>query len=223
MAYFIFEVNLTHGPDTTDKGMNLLAVVYFLANTIVALIASFSIAFAREQVRHAERTRRASIYLELYNRFHEPGVTFSNRKILSLSAGYKKNKHAQESLSAYAHRILLDLAEQHEQARENLNPDDTDYTKMTAVLWFFEYIGVLVQRNYLRAEDVFDLMGGVIIEIEDILKDHIKWMRKKDPHKWANMLSLMKSARTTKRRGQWHSFDEGYYRISGHHAPSRLA
>ena len=66
LSYFKYHINLAHGPDSSDIGMNLLAVVYFLGNTLIAIIAAFSITFARSQLKLAEQSRRASIYMELY-------------------------------------------------------------------------------------------------------------------------------------------------------------
>lgn len=219
MSYFIYHINLSHGADSSDIGMNQLAVVYFLGNTLVALIAAFSITFARRQLKHAEASRRASIYMEIYKRVNSNEIKYSFRKMAGIMSSYDTCKQDNETMSQYAHRIFLGYHELHVAAVKSLTPlasADTEYSKTMAIIVFLEDIGVLIARRYLHSEDIFDYIGLSIITTESIFKDHIIWIRKNrgnDPSVYANALSLIKKAKIAQSRASIHSFNEGDYRI----------
>ena len=94
-AYYQYNITMIHPPYSDDPGMNQLEVVYFLGNTIVALIAAFSIIFARWQVKHAEKSRRASIYMELHERYNTQPIRYSYRKLTSFLISYDTGNPAQ--------------------------------------------------------------------------------------------------------------------------------
>ena len=119
-----------------------------------------------------------------------------------------------ESLSQYTHRVLLEYHKDHLSKAKSLSGDETEYSKTIAILPFFEDIGVLVAKKYLQPDDLFNYIGSVIVSSEEILRDHIKWIRKKgnDPRVYANALMLMKQAKEA--RSHVRSFNDGYYRIA---------
>ena len=214
-AHFEYQINLSHGVDSADRGMNLLGVVNFLAGTVVATVASFSLIFARNQIKHAEESRRASIYLELHNRFNEQRVRYAYRKIVAINNSYEAKKLPDECLSQYGHRVMLRYRDRHQELINQLSGHDTEYTKTLRFLDFLEDIGVLTARGYLKTDDLFDFMCNAIVTAENVLKDHIKYIRngRKDEHIYANALALMKEARTARGRRKVLKFNEGEYRI----------
>ena len=112
---------------------------------------------------------------------------------------------------------MQEYREEHIATANSMSGADTEYAKTLAILQFFEDIGVLVARNYLKTNDLFDFMGGLIIHTEEVLRDHIKRIRNesKDAHIYANTLTLMKQARRAKAGKSMHSFNEGEYRMEG--------
>jgi hypothetical protein len=213
-AYYQYNITMVHPPYSDDPGMNQLEVVYFLGNTIVALIAAFSILFARWQIKHAEKSRRASIYMELHKRYNEQPIRYSYRKITSFIISYDTQKVGNETIGQYTHRVMLEYYHDHVNKANSLSGDETEYSKTIAILPFFEDIGVLVAKGYLQSDDLFNYIGSIIVKSEEILRDHIKWIRENrgnDPRVYANALILMKQA--TVARPHIRSFNEGDYRI----------
>jgi hypothetical protein len=128
---------------------------------------------------------------------------------------YDTRKLANESISQYANRILLEYRKDHVAKSEELTGEDTEYSKTLGMLAFLEDLGVLASRGYLKKEDLFDFMGKVIMQTEDVFKDHIKWIRKKhgDPCIFANALILMRDARLARASKTVKSFNEGEYAV----------
>lgn len=216
VSEFVYGINLQHGVDSTDKGLNLLAAVYYISGTLVAITASLSIISAKNQIRYAEESRMASVYIDLDKRYNEDKIQCSLHFISGLRAKYESEKAEDEALEDFAHKRLLQLRQEHVIAIQSDPSKSSEYTKYIHYLELLEYLGVLVNKKYLRGHDLFNLIGRDIVMAEDVMKAHIKWIRDnyKDKRLFANAIMLMEMTKNARNKLLLTSYNKGYYMMS---------
>jgi hypothetical protein len=204
---------------------NSMEVIYFIANTIVAIVAMLALAFAKAQSDHAsnqtkelieqnknsQRSQQASVYMQIMEKYDNPVLVQSRQKILLIEQNYNKVNPAGQTLSSYAHEHLLALYNKTSNLEQTGN--ENEYEKTLRHLIFLENLGVLVSRGFLNEKDIYNFMASELIHMERILRDHIIWIRQQHGSAsiLANALRIMTEAVEAKQK--IHEFNKGVYKM----------
>jgi hypothetical protein len=84
----------------------------------------------------------------------------------------------------------------------------SEYSKTVVILSFIEDLGVLAERSYLDKNDIFNLMCGIIMKTEEVLREE----RGGSKQSFANALQLMDDA--YKSSHKMNSYNKGAYFIN---------
>jgi hypothetical protein len=217
-TFYLYTVEFAHGPSSEIEGVNILEVTYFIGNTIVAIVTPIVFIFAIRQFKHTEQTGRASVYLDISNRYNSDSIRYARQQISKIKHAWSERKLNGtlngETLESFGNRIMVLL---HDERKKFFltSSSQSEYDKIIVILSFIEHLGVLADRKYIDKNDLFDLMCGTIQTTEDVLKNHIKWIRNErdrgSPNTFANALWLMEKAR--KNAHKMNFYDKGEYRI----------
>jgi hypothetical protein len=195
-------------------------IVFFVSQIGVALLAAVALHVARNHARHmaertkeAERARRATVYMEINSRYHSPAITYSRLKLVYLTELYAAVART-ETLDEFVDARLRVMWYQSFAKFDEAQSGECDYTRTLKLLSYLEDIGVLVEKEYVDANDVLDFMGGVILMVEKALRAHIIWRRQEEQDGsgslYANALKLMHRAE----RFPSTTFNDGIYRVN---------
>jgi hypothetical protein len=232
ILFYAYGEDFGRAVSTDNKAVNILAAIYFIANTFLAAIAVGALGFAYAQFTSLRvqndlilRSNRASSYVEINEKYNHPDVTYSRLKLVRIRHYYNANESlhkAHGSVGKFAHTLLLaeraDSLERVKSGRqEAITGLRAEYNKTLALLSFLEDLGVLSAKGYIQKEDIFDFMGGVIVEVEKILGDHIQYIRNlaNDSTTYANALQLMKDARIHRASKKMIEFTDAPYALAG--------
>lgn len=147
--------------DLGDKSRfrNFWEIVYFVANSIFAVTGLFAILLARGQLVAAENVRLASVYMDITKRWTTDELLLTSRRTIGVLVDfYLANKARPElqrypDMGAYFRAVLEDCM-----ASDRLKLRD-----YLAIVNFFEDVGLLCRKQYVRHEDLFDFLGASIV------------------------------------------------------------
>jgi hypothetical protein len=173
IGWYVLDFKAPHGAggasildlDGHSKFRNFWEIVSYISSSVVVLVAALAFFVARHQLRSAEHVRLASVYMDISKRWSSAELVRSRALITALSEFYDRRR-ADPAFAAYAARgdyikaVLLDL----------LAGDKVRLHEYIVIAAFFEDVGVLCRRDYVRADDLFDFLGGPIERyLEDLL------------------------------------------------------
>lgn len=170
-------VNMVPDPAATGderaRLRNWLELCYFSASVIVAGVAWFAVQFAKKQAIEAEHSRAAQVYLELTGRYTSERLTRSRLMVVSLWHEFHSDREAEMTVGEFVHRRIAAL--------RSSNIDELEiYNKYLDLLTFFEDVGVLVKRGYVKVEDVQLLFKAAIVGVRELFEPHILARQKED-------------------------------------------
>jgi hypothetical protein len=159
-----------------------LEVAFWIAQTLVAVLAIFALGYAAVQIDEAGGLRRASLLqargtflLQLDERWDSPEMSHSwlaFHKLRTEAITEVSQGGGNLSDTAKVQRAAALFPEKLRNLRTN-KPEE--YAKLiTVLLGFCETVGVMVKKEYVLAEDVYDLLAGPILDIGIYCKAHIK-------------------------------------------------
>jgi hypothetical protein len=143
---------------------DLFEFLYFIAGIAVALIAWLAISFARTQAsearksrEEAENSRLTAIYMAIVDRWNSTELLNARSKLFKLVDFYRSNRGtaqmvAFEDEAAYVADQLARLR----------GVDRQELRSHTILLQFFEDLGLLCWKGYIREADIFDFLGSSI-------------------------------------------------------------
>ena len=171
--------DILEGPEITGAGhpnriRNALELASFVATAGLFTTAMGALWFTVGQISEARRTRLATIYMEIISRWNAAELVESRTLILSLSKAYATDPRIQEQTASAADFIDLVLST----IRMN---DLKTHRKHVAILNFYEDVGALCWKRYVREEDIFDFMAGQIVTQVELLASYIDSARNKGP------------------------------------------
>jgi len=172
------------------KGLSLFAVV---GAAIATAIAAW---YAMQSLSSREKQARATFLLQLDTRWE------------NLS---EERKWSSQMLENFTNAIGKEFPKiedkaQKEKVRERftsklkelLDTDDSDYRKFIHLGGFFEIVGLMVDKGYVKLEDITGLLKGPILTFDDAFGGHIQ-ARQKDKHMppglFEHAISLAKKTR----------------------------
>jgi hypothetical protein len=83
----------------------------------------------------------------------------------------------------------------HLRLHEMRESGDSRYVTITAIVGHFETVGMFVNKEYLKFEDIYDLYQGSILFVDDALGEHIQWEADENERK-GNPPGLYKNLRS---------------------------
>jgi hypothetical protein len=185
----------------------LLELLSFAATAVLAITAIAAISFARAQAEEArkgreeaENNRLTGIYMTIAARWNAEDLFQSRLKVLALRDAarqqWEQDGHdpRDEARTAFERGFIRDalLRLKNDYKREELR-------KYTFILQFLEDVGTLCRNQYIRQNDVFDLIGGPIQVQVECLELYIEEARKPafgdSDTVYANTIYLYRQAR----------------------------
>jgi hypothetical protein len=136
-----------------------------IAGIAVVLVALWAIRFARQQAyeatksrQEAENARLSTIYMNIMERWHSEKLVTARKKLFDLLDIYRNNRYDPSMTmftdeQQYVYYCLGQL-----RTDRNL----LDLYSYTILIQFFEDVGHLCYKQYIKKEDIFDIMGSSI-------------------------------------------------------------
>jgi hypothetical protein len=143
----------------------------------------------------------AAVYTEIIKRYNDKGLQDSRRALIAIREAHSiavASGATQDALCRFAQLKMAALLADHLRTVVEDASQETAYTRVIRFLDFIEDIGVLVEKNYLDKDAIFEFMAAMLVQTEQILRDHILWNRQKPQGSYStyvNAINLMKDAR----------------------------
>ncbi len=180
---------------------DLFEFLYFIAGIAVAFIAWLAIAFARTQAlearksrEEAENSRLTAIYMTIVDRWNSPELLNARSRLFKLVDFYRSHRGtpqmaAFEDEAAYVADALARLR----------RVDRQELRSHTILLQFFEDLGLLCWKGYIREADIFDFLGSSIEVQLGFFSNYIRLARTDTDggvarNRYANAIYLYKAA-----------------------------
>ena len=154
-------------------GPHGLEITAWAATIVLAVTAALGLGYTARLLYLADLQRRASVLLDLDNRWDSSGMIAARLEMVKLMA----------EIDAEAERDFEHLtpAEIKERSRDMFaqrladmdRKGDATYPTLTNMLSFFETVGYVAKRGYLPTRDVIDLFGSAILSTDRVFGRHI--------------------------------------------------
>ncbi len=193
------------GPEARDA----LEIIFFIAQTLIVVIAIVALAYARDQVEEAREMRaatlrqaRATFLLELDRKWDSPEITGASRTFARQRRDCLNDARIQyPTLNDEARRLkageLFSAKLTYFRTSEK-EEEVAIYRSLYAFAGFLETIGVMVRRQYVSLQDVDDLFRGPILDFGIYFTGHILERQNEEgvvEGLFENALSLVESVR----------------------------
>ena len=147
-----------------SKFRNYWEIIYFITSSGLAISAVLAFFLARSQLHSAENVRLASVYMEITKRWSTEEMALSRKLLTDLADFYERQRERPElqdftSSAEYIRAVLVEL----------IAHDKFALQKYLAIATFLEDVGVLCRKDYVRADDLFDFIGGAIVRYTKLL------------------------------------------------------
>ena len=139
---------------------------------MLGLTAIGALLFTIRQLGEARNTRLATIYMETTNRWNAPEVVESRKLILDLARDFRSDSRLRGAIPDVG--AFIDLVVSCVRSH-----DLYLHRKYVANLNFYEDVGGLCWKGYLQEDDIFNSMGGQIINQIELLSAYIDSARNK--------------------------------------------
>jgi hypothetical protein len=144
--------------------------------------------------------------MDIVEKWHSDMLVTSRKKLFDLVDMYRKEKHdnTSEKFSSEQEYIAYSLHE--------LRNDRLELYSYTVLIQFFEDLGLLCYKNYIRQDDIFDFMGRSIEYQLGCYGEHIRRVRENqdgtiNKSLYANAIYLYKEAKRFRRTRSLHEED----------------
>jgi len=160
---------------------NNAELLFFLAQSLIILVAISALLYARAQVAEARsnsriiaRQAQANSLLSLEERWNSEPMRQARLRLIEVSSrlrdeAFKENMHLKDdaALGKVQEKFTVEL-------KKLRKEDDTKYIELMRSLGFYETVGILVRRNYVAIEDVDLLLRGPIVDFGLYFTPHIE-------------------------------------------------
>lgn len=156
--------------------------LFFLAQTLIVLIAVAALLYARAEVHESKRYAaiiarhaQATFLLKLVDEWNSAQMRRARRCFVAHS-----KKSQEEVFIAHHHlndKATMDLVREHFRVQmrklmeENISGD---YSALMTMCAFFETVGLLVRQDYVAVEDIDALFRGPILDLGIYFLPHIE-------------------------------------------------
>jgi len=148
---------MTISIDPLTAGATLLMLI------VLALIAWW-------QLRNMGKTGRAALLDQLNTRWSSPPIKKARRALFPMIRAVEEKHKSTKGAAQRKTRIREECGKQLETIKDT---DVETYNKIQDMWSFFETMGYLAKRNYIKKEDVIEIYAGPIIKAWEASQDHI--------------------------------------------------
>lgn len=213
-AYFLFSLMFTavivtdvfpqwlEGARDDNSFRNWLELLYFISNLGLLGVAAYAVRFARHQAITSEHSQLSNVYMQITAQWWEPEFIRSRSllTVLIREAESTEPGAMPEAVNAFLKQKRVPPTAAPEapggtEARAEPAPSHADYLQ---IMRFFEDVGLLCRKEYVRKEDVFDFIAASIQYYISALLPHILFLRRdhfKSQTIYANALWLHQECR----------------------------
>ena len=158
----------------------------WVAQTGLFLFAAIAVLVGKEQIKTAIIHNRASVVLELDNRWESDAIIESRTLLNDLYTNVRASKPPEAWTMAY-NRQLADL-------RSN---DPRKYRTMMRLAGYFETAGWVIGKQYVDQKDFFDLFRASVVQFGEVFEDHLVVLQRLEdaPTLYEHALSLIREAK----------------------------
>jgi hypothetical protein len=187
-----------------NKFRTFFEILSFVSTAFLVPGAAFwAISFARKQAAEAERSRLASVYLELTKRWVDADLTSSRRLLQQAKQKFRTARNQDFSGQVITDTVNDDLASYIGYCLVKLRGSDlSKFGEYVKILTFFEDLGVLCRQGYVSEDVILDFIGLTVIEIVELTADYIRTSRRRhssdgkvDEAVYANLIWLYREAK----------------------------
>jgi hypothetical protein len=209
-------INNSDSPNYVRNTAELLSFIFSISAAItVPAVAIWAIRFARQQAneatnsrQEAEYARRCSTYMNIVERWHSDNLLASRKKLLDLVHIYRDNRHdinmaMFNNEQEYICHCLSELKN---------NKNLMELYSYTILIQFFEDLGLLCYKKYIKQEDIFDFVGSSIETQLGFYGEYIRKVRQNQDGTiteslYANAIYLYKESVKFRLEGSLHKQD----------------
>jgi len=173
VVYLFVQILHNNFPNARDA----LELGFFLVNIVVLPLGLVALVIARGHARELENTRQGSVYMTIVDKWNSTALVNSRAKILNLY--YEYNQKKQENLSEV---VNVTDAEYISAFVYNLGKNNKllEHREYVNILYFFEDLGILSRKGYIRTDDVYNFMGENITVLVGFLIPYIGMERNRE-------------------------------------------
>jgi len=200
VAYPSIVLLFTGAGDSTHVNYvrNFVELLYFITNSMVAVIAIIAIRFAQKQVIHAQTQNeitsgqtavsitiaQAGVYMRLVENISSSGMANGLDFYKKIFDGY------------HASALAIPLIEYAQDEIGKFTPDDMK--RLIEFLTFIEDVGLMTRRGYLYMDDVYFLLEGPLKNFGDVFMGYLEYRRENSYNKrmCEHAIWLLKTIRT---------------------------
>lgn len=172
-----------------EQPQGLLAILQagsWIAQTGLFLFAAIAVLVGKEQIKTAIIHNRASVVLELDNRW-ESDAMIESRTLLTDLYETVRAAHAPEAWTRTYNKHLADLR----------SKDPTKYRTMMRLAGYFETAGWVIGKRYVEKEDFLDLFRVSVVVFGKVFEEHLVILQRLEnsPKLYEHALSLIRETK----------------------------
>lgn len=150
----------------------------WIAQVVIALTAVIGAIFAGRQLRAVRRVSQANLLLELDSRFDSAEMRSARELFSKMTDDIQTIVSGQNPQMNDAAKLSLCAEEWRDTLASLRTSDEGAYIQLIGFLGFFETMGMMVHKQYISEEDVFDLFKGPIVDTHQCFRLHIEQRQK---------------------------------------------
>jgi hypothetical protein len=149
--------------NTGEDPHTQLETFYFVANVSLPFIAVIGGVVAYWQLKEAKNSRRGEIYMTIVERWNAKESVENRKLFIELTKTFPSSNSPSRKVETRLRRsefVRDEIAK--------MESDPLEERKYLETLFFFEDLGILCRKNYIREEDMFDFIGDhILVFMED--------------------------------------------------------
>jgi hypothetical protein len=171
--YLIVDIIHQAFPNAQDEQSPKAALEmgFYLVNMIVLPLGLAALVIARGHAKELENTRQGAVYMSIVDKWNSTLMVTSRKLIYDLRDEYSDKKQQSDhelgdmTQGEYISNVIFALGE---------NRKLMEHREHISVLYYFEDLGILCRKNYIRKDDVYNFIGENITTLVEFLIPYIK-------------------------------------------------
>jgi hypothetical protein len=157
------------------KNKEVAEPMFWWATILLPVVTAAAIVYARAQVAVIAKQARATLLLELVNKWNSQDMESAKLIFRGIDRA-SRNKVFPENSNMNDNEGLRKLEDHFSQVMKNMSYDEekaNDYHTLCRLMTFFETLGLFVNKGYVSLEDVDGLFRGPILQTGLLFTKHI--------------------------------------------------
>lgn len=158
---------------TAEASPHPLEIASWIGGLILVFVGVGSFIAAALALIEAARARRASLLLQLDERFDSTEMKDARALLYTKLDEVKHAVATAQPLANEAQRNTLCRTEWAARLGDMRVNDNGNYMKLLVFAGFFETVGLMVNMRYISSTDVINLLEGPILDMEMAFREHV--------------------------------------------------